>query len=174
MCNKKEIICPETKLGSLLDKYPQLEDELIAISPSYSKLKNPVLRKTVGKVASLRQVAEVGNISVGELINRLRKKVGIDEEFFGESEKDPKSLKPGWFKMEEITKTLDARPIIQSSGHPLEQVMKELTEMAKGEIYELTTPFYPAPLIDVIKSKGYHVWVDQSNEDEVKNYFCKS
>ena len=172
--SEKIDISPETKLGKLLDYYPQLEDELISISPTYSKLKNPILRKTIGKIASLRQVAEVGNIPVAELINRLRKKTGINEEFFGESEKNDTSETPKWFNQTEIIKTLDARPIIESGGHPLEQVMKEVAEIKNGKIYELITPFFPAPLIDMVKSKGYQVWTEQSDENVVKNYFCKT
>lgn len=172
--SEKIAISPETKLGKLLENFPQLKDELISISPAYAKLKNPVLRKTIGKVATLRQVAEVGNIPVAELINRLRKKAGIGEEYSGKSGKGAEFEKPKWFNLEEISKRLDARPIIEAGGHPLEQMMKELKNLEPGKIYELTTPFFPAPLIDMVKSKGYQVWTEQADEQVIKNYFYKS
>ena len=33
------IITPDTKVGAVLKSYPQLEDLLISMSPSYKKLK---------------------------------------------------------------------------------------------------------------------------------------
>ena len=65
-------ILPSTRVGALLDRYPQLEDVLIALAPPFKKLKNPLLRKGVARVASLRHAAVVGGMSAGELVNRLR------------------------------------------------------------------------------------------------------
>ncbi|MBT4095990.1 MAG: DUF1858 domain-containing protein, partial [Nitrospinaceae bacterium] len=55
---------PSSKVGELLEHYPELEDVLIGMAPPFKKLKNPLLRKSVGKVATLRQAAAVGRISV--------------------------------------------------------------------------------------------------------------
>ena len=62
----------------LIETWPQLEDVLIDYVPAFSKLKNPVLRKTVAKIATLQQAATIGNVKVEDLINRLRKEVGQD------------------------------------------------------------------------------------------------
>ena len=70
-------ITPETKLGALLETFPELEPVLMEMSPRYKKLRSPVLRKTVAKIATLHQVARIGNIPVKDLINRLRQKVLI-------------------------------------------------------------------------------------------------
>ena len=73
-------ITPETKVGELLNNYPQLEDTLITIAPVLKKLKNPVLRRTVAKVTSLRQAAKVGNVPLADMINRLRKEAWLSGE----------------------------------------------------------------------------------------------
>src|SRR5262249_47842830 len=64
-------ILPETRIGDLIEKYPQLEDVLVGMAPAFRKLKNPILRHSIGKVASLRQAAAVGGIPVAALVNRL-------------------------------------------------------------------------------------------------------
>ena len=46
------IISPKTKVLQLIETYPQLEDVLIEYAPAFKKLKNPVLRKTVAKIAN--------------------------------------------------------------------------------------------------------------------------
>jgi hypothetical protein len=52
-------ILPSTKVATLLDRYPELENVLIELAPPFKKLKNPFLRKGVAKVASLRHAATV-------------------------------------------------------------------------------------------------------------------
>ena len=48
-------ISPETKIGSLLDRFPDLEKTLLEMAPEFKKLRNPILRKTIARVTSLRQ-----------------------------------------------------------------------------------------------------------------------
>ena len=59
---KELTITPDSKIGELLEAYPDLESTLLRLSPAFRHLKNPVLRRTVAKVASLRQVAAVGGV----------------------------------------------------------------------------------------------------------------
>ena len=47
----------KTKIDQLLKQYPFLEDFLITLSPKFKGLKNPIMRKTMGKVASLEMAA---------------------------------------------------------------------------------------------------------------------
>ena len=56
------VIDETTKVAALLDAYPELEGVLIGIAPPFKKLRNPVLRRSVAKVASLRQAAAVTRI----------------------------------------------------------------------------------------------------------------
>ena len=78
MKESKITISPKTKVGELLDAYPELEPVLMAMSPAFEKLKNPVLRRTVARVATLQQVSVVGGVNIEEMIRRLRKEAGQD------------------------------------------------------------------------------------------------
>lgn len=166
-------ITPDTKVGALLDRFPELEEVFLAMSPHFAKLKNPVLRKTVAKVATLRQVAQVGKVPLADLINRLRAAVGL-EEASREGVREGAgylSAVPDWFSHEAVVRSLDARPLISSGVQPLGQVMKDLADLREGEIYELITPFLPAPLIDTAKGKGYRSWSKKEKSGTVKTYF---
>ncbi len=68
-------IGPETKINDLLTEYDFLLNFFISLSPRYNLLKNPIARKTVGKVATLAQVAALGGISVDVLINKIGQEV---------------------------------------------------------------------------------------------------
>lgn len=167
-------ITPETKVDALLEKYPQLENVLIEMTPAFAKLRNPVLRKTVAKLATLSQVAQIGNVSLGTLINRLRAEVGItDEVGVIEEEAGDPVTPPEWFDRSLVSKTLDAREMIEAGEHPVQKVMKEIESLEQGKIYELVTPFVPAPLIDMVKGKGFLAWSAEEGTDLVKSYFTR-
>lgn len=166
-------ITPETKINALLDHYPQLEEVLIEMAPAFKKLRNPILRKTVARVATLRQVAQIGEVSLAVLINKLRSDVGQTADFeSGEKMKDS-SAPPNWFDPSKIVRSLDARPIIESGQQPMSQALEEIKELKPGEIYELITPFVPAPLLDMIKKKDFQTWIQQHTKEVVKSYFIK-
>jgi len=168
-------ITPETKLGALLDAFPELEPVLMEMSPRYKKLRSPVLRKTVAKVATLHQVAKIGNIPVKNLINRLRQEVGL-ENLAVEEEKTPgiSSLPPDWVQNFPIELILDARPILEKGEQPIQKVLEELKTLEKNKTYLLVTPFLPGPLLDMVKKKGYRVWSTEEKEDTVKTYISHS
>lgn len=165
-------INPDTKVGALLDHYPALETVLIQIAPAFEKLRNPILRKTVAKVASLRQIAQVGNVPLSELISKLRKAAGVDdiETPVDEAESLP-AEPPAWFNSSKIVKSYDARVLIDAGENPLPQVMPLIQALKKGEMLELITPFVPAPMIDLMQQKGYVVFKQKSDSGIVKTYF---
>lgn len=66
-----------TSLYQLLKQYPFLLDFLADLSPAYKNLKNPILRRTVARVASLKQVAAEGGLTVEELISRIKKEIAV-------------------------------------------------------------------------------------------------
>ncbi len=69
-------ILPTVTVHKLLEAYPQPEEVLIGIAPPFKKLKNPFLRRTIAKVATLRHISSVGGVPLDELISKLRKEVG--------------------------------------------------------------------------------------------------
>lgn len=69
-------ITPHTNVAELLDTYPQLEDMLIDMAPAFRKLKTPLLRRTIARVATLRQAAMTGDLPVSDVVGRLREEVG--------------------------------------------------------------------------------------------------
>lgn len=81
--------------------------------------------------------------------------------------------KPAWLKKAHIKQSLDAREILAGGGHPLEQVLGDVAGFAPGEIYELITPFSPAPLIEKVKNLGFETYSEQEEPGLVRNYFFK-
>lgn len=163
-------ITPDTKVGPLLASYPQLEEVLIEISPTYRALKNPVLRKTVARIATLRQVAKVGNVAIGTLVNQLRAAVGQPVAEVAETGATAVE-RPDWADDAQVKQRFDARELIESGGHPLERVMRDLDQLGRSDVYLLITPFVPAPMIELVEQKGFVVFSRWFGPAVVHSYF---
>ncbi|MBI1937964.1 MAG: DUF1858 domain-containing protein [Ignavibacteriales bacterium] len=170
--NKFLDITPQTIVGELLNTYPELEDELIRISPVFQKLKNPVMRKTVAKVATLKQAAMIANISTAQLINALRSAVNLDKISIEEDKKSVQQ-KPGWINSEKIKFEYDISIDLENGLHPAAKVTKEVLQLNNDEIYLLISPFIPAPLIKILEEKGFDVYTGEQNEGTFHNYIKK-
>ena len=168
-------ITPATNVADVLARYPELEDVLIGMAPPFRKLKNPVLRRSVAKVASLRQAAAVARIPVGEVVNRLRAAVGQRPLLTEEAGDDATyfTSQPDWFVPSNVAVSIDERDLADADGMPLKRVAQEATHLKEGEILELITTFLPAPGIDIMKAKGFWVWPVEEQSGLVRTYFSK-
>jgi hypothetical protein len=169
MKNKNLDITPKTMVGDLLSAYPELEDKLIEIAPVFKKLKNPVLRRTIAKVTTLKQASVIANISIADLINKLRKAANQDEITIVE-EKNENKIKPEWVTNENTKYEYDARIDLENGIHPIAKVTKEVLQLKNNEIYLLITPFVPAPLIKILEDKGFDIYTEQQNASLFCNY----
>lgn len=164
------IITPKTKVLELIETYPELEDVLIEIAPAFKRLKNPVLRKTVAKIATLQQAASIGGVKTEELINRLRKEVG-QENITGDAGTEYNYQKPDWFAEDKIALRFNASEMLAAGEHPVNQVIADLKHLEVGSIYLLVAPFLTAPLIDKASSLNLKHWVDRRSNEEFYIYF---
>lgn len=151
-------INPQTKVGEVLDTYPQLEEVLISISPSFAKLKNPILRRTVARVVSLRQAAEMGNVDIGSLIQQLRKAAGLNNTEIRLTEdfnRNAEAYTEYDFENNAIAVTFDAIDIINTGNSPMKEILAKAELLHEGKTLELITPFVPQPIIELLVAKGY-------------------
>lgn len=166
-------ITPDTKVATLLSHYPELEDVLIDMAPPFKKLRNPILRRSVAKVASLRQAAAVGGISVYDLVNGLRSTVGQNP-ISGTPIEDRASYfssKPEWFDRGRVVESM-VEAELDPDVMPLNPLIRRATELGAGEIIELVTTYLPAPGIDIMRAKGFLAWSVEEG-DVIKTYFSR-
>ncbi len=161
----------DTKIYDLLKAYPFLEEELIKINPKFKKLKNPVLRRTVARIASIKQAAAVGGMDPVELLNELRKRVG-QEPVAIEIQKEEESA-PSWITQEPKA-VLDANELLESGKNPLAEVNKLLQTLKPGEVVLLRSDFKPEPLIEEMRKKGVEVFSQEGGEEEFFTYLRRS
>jgi uncharacterized protein (DUF2249 family) len=144
-----------------LDEYPFLEEELIKLNPKFKKLKNPVLRRTVARIASVKQAAKVGGMDPGELLNFLRQKVGqapVDVEV-----QEERAVAPEWITAEPKI-IIDGNKLLDEGKNPLAELSKAIKDLHKGDVVLLLTDFRPEPLIEEMKKRGHEVYSDAEGE----------
>lgn len=167
-------INPSTKVHDLLLAYPELEDKLIAMAPPFKKLKNPFLRNSIGRVATIKHISAVAGIPLSDMVNKIRIAVGEqpskeeydDENYFLD--------KPEWFSENKISLSINEEKLENKNQMTLVTILLKAKNVKKGEIIELITTFLPAPGIDILKSKGYSVWSKKLEHGLVKSYFLKN
>ena len=168
-------ILPSTKVGALLDRYPELEDILIGLAPPFRKLKNPLLRKGIARVASLKHAAAVGGMPVNDLVNKLRAAVGqeaIDSEDAGES-LSYFSGQPEWFATAGIVTSIDERAA-DPNQMPIVAVLQKTVRLQAGEILELVTTFLPAPGIEITKSTALQLSSLHQRPDFIRTHVSET
>ena len=173
-------ITPGTKIGELLDAYPELEDALVSWVPAFSKLKNPILRKTVAKVATVEQAAALGSIPVRDLVQRLRTTVGQPElgcpgaSALTVLSNESAAPRPDWIENGRIVARIDADAMLAKGEHPVGETRKAVAALQAGEIVLLTASFRPVPLIDMFTRSGMHVWAAECTPGCHEVYFYKN
>ncbi|MGD2188087.1 MAG: DUF438 domain-containing protein [Desulfobacterales bacterium] len=130
-------ISATTKIDDLLKEYPFLEDFLVTLSPKFKGLKNPIMRKTIGKVATLGKVAGIGGLELDDFlaaltaeINRQTDKATPDAA--GDVISDPQEKQAA---LKEIIKALHAGEDMAVLKQRFGELVKgvEATEIAKME-----------------------------------------
>jgi hypothetical protein len=133
------------------------------------------LRKSVAKVATLKQAAVAGRLDLSTMINQLREAVvqaPLDatetisvEAYLGTA--------PGWFDQSCVASSIDDRAG-DSNEMAINRVVKTLKDLGDREVVELTTTFLPAPGIDAARKKSLLTWTVREDEELYKTYFTRS
>jgi len=159
-------ITPATRVGDLLDAFPEAEAALIAIAPKFRALKNPVLRRTVAKVATLEQAARVADMPVNELVRALRAALGQDGGDLGTkgADSDGGGEPPAWIA-DGAVHQFEADAMLERGETPVGKVSEALAGMTAGEAILIRSSFQVAPLIDAMRGRGHDVFTRKVGDD---------
>ncbi len=159
-------ITRRSKLLDVLKAYPFLEEQVIEIAPPFKNLRNPILRRTVGQLATIEQVAQIGNLDVVELVNRLRRAAGLSE--VAEAARavpipEASAGDPDWIAGPPAF-TVDGSQLLTDGEVPLEHVNELLTRLPAGGYILLVTDFEPSPIMEAMQRQARPVYHKQDPE----------
>lgn len=64
-------ITKDSNIGEIVKKYPYIKNFLVNISPKFSKLKNPILFKTMSSMATIEMIAQRGDFETKDLLEKI-------------------------------------------------------------------------------------------------------
>ncbi|MCP4542945.1 MAG: DUF1858 domain-containing protein [Chloroflexi bacterium] len=149
-------ITGQTTVYELLKEYPQLEQVIIDVNPRFKQIRSPVVRRTVTRVTSLRQAAQVGGVPVSEFVNHLREAVGQPPDGAMDAAKEEPPEIAGWLD-QSPSRIVDGKVWLDAGKNPLGEINKELKTMSGHDVLLFKTDFSPKPLIDTLREQGYEV-----------------
>jgi len=68
-------LSPSTRIHGLIDEYPFLLDFLAGYNPKFNLLKNRAMRATMGRMATLSMVAEIGGVPLEDLVRDVAEEI---------------------------------------------------------------------------------------------------
>ena len=170
-------ITAKTKLSDLLTTFPQLEEQIIQAAPAFKNLRNPILRSTVGKMATIEKVVQIGGLDLTTFLNLLRRQVGQAELMPPELEIPaidikPVMIEPDWIQGDPQF-IVNGKEILTAGGVPLNRINELLPQLEPGRYLLLETDFEPAPMIDAVKlqKRKYFHKVDPQDAQRHLTYF---
>jgi len=142
----------------------QMGDKFIHIE--YFALRNEK-GEYLGTLEMSQELTEKRKISGDQrLLSYRKKETTIKKE-------EHKMNGPAWFDKNKIKITLDARPLLAQGIHPLEQVQQQCALLLPGEIFEIITPFPPAPMIEKMTAAGFETHSEAGEDGMFRTYFKK-
>lgn len=167
-------ITPETRIGDFLEAHPDQQEALIARVPEFAKLRNPILRRTVAKLATVDQAARIAGLPTAELVHFLRELTGEAVEGPDAGRPAPiEELRPDWARPGTVRSTLDADALLTAGDHPLARVRRALLTLAPGEAMQLLSPFRPEPLLDQFRQEGTPCWCEVEGTGRFRTWILK-
>ncbi len=64
-------ITKDSNIGEIVKKYPYIKNFLVNLSPKFSKLKNPILFKTMSSMATIEMIAQRGDFETKDLLEKI-------------------------------------------------------------------------------------------------------
>ncbi len=171
-------ITPDTRIAEMLAAYPELEDVLIRQSPHFKALKNPILRKTVAKVATLEKAAQMSGIPVRRLVAALREAAGLPAETVAEPDREgapaaADGVAPEWFDEGQVRVRIDADDLLAKGEVPLPRVHQAVATLPPGALLCVKSAFRPEPLLDALHKAGHRTHVTSASAGAYYTYVCR-
>jgi uncharacterized protein (DUF2249 family) len=170
----KMAVSPDMKVSEVLRKHPELLDVLVSQSPEFQRLRNPVLRKVMARLVTLRQAAAIAGIDPPELVAALNRALGVEEApSEGAGPGSRTGPRPSWARDDLVAVELDVRDMQRRHEEPFSRIMQAVSSVQPGRIFKLRNTFEPFPLYEVLGRRGFAAWAERLADDDWVVYFYR-
>lgn len=165
-----------SKIATLIKQHPDALETIVSISPKFTKLRNPILRKAIAARISIAMASKLGGCSVDDFFNKLQP-LGfeIDKATVAtdiDDEKKPVSEFMQNISADKIIE-LDVRPVFETGKDPLNIIIQNVKALETGYMLKIINSFEPVPLMHLLGKQGFESYAEKINEELVNTYFYK-
>ncbi len=167
----------QTKISAIIKHNSDAIEAIASINPHFNKLRNPILRRVLAPRVAVEDAARIGGCSEQDILDKLRA-IGFEAGEVAPSQSGGESP-PGYHSQVMAAvqagrvRTLDVRPILEGGADPFQTIMNELKSVPDGQALEVVNSFEPAPLIKILRQKGYGSFTEEKG-GAVHTYFLKT
>lgn len=163
----------DDRISTVLARDARLLDVLVSAAPAFEKLRNPLLRKTMSKLATVEQAARIAGLDADELLARLNGALA------GEA---VRPIAPAATQRESIPVDLlalpaerivdlDVRDELRAGREPFRLIMSAAGRVGQGDVLRVRAIFEPAPLYPVLGRQGFSHFTEQLGAEDWRVWF---
>jgi len=171
--NDVKVIIATSNIKETLDKYPDLKDILVKLSPKFKKMQNPVLYNTLARYANFNDAAKVTGVSVCGILHEINKFLGVEDKLVKSMPEciqkiktlnEDKGVKITWEENSE-------RYIYDNSS--IEELIKKVSELPPQKNIVIIAVEKPNELLKVITGLGLLFNMEKAREYRVSVFNSK-
>ena len=134
---------------------PGVVDRLAALHPTFRRLREQEGRETVGRMATLRDAAQIAAVPVAVLLAVVNGE--IPAPCAAGSWDDEEEQRPAWMDRfdEEPAQHIDVRPILADGHDPFFEIMAVVDTVPVAGGLTIDAPFNPSPMRRVLGRRGF-------------------
>lgn len=172
------LINERTKIAALLKHHPEALETIVALSPDFKKLRNPVLRALMAGRTTIAMASKIGGCKPQDFFEALAH-LGfeVDHSQTGSQENVvPKTNpKPGYLQniQPDHLINFDVRAMLAEGKDPLKSIQEKVKSLNPGEVLVVINNFEPVPLIKLLEKQGFQTYVNFIDLDTIETYFYK-
>ncbi len=160
-------VLAKSNIKEVLDKYPELKDVLIKLSPKFKRMQNPALYNTLARFASFKDAARVTGLSICEILHTINKHLGVEEKLLNSM---PECVK-NTVQDEEVTgveitwKESPDRYIYNTDT--ISELIEKVSHLEPQQNMVFISVEYPSELLKVVDGLGFKYNVEKGREYRV-------
>ncbi len=168
-------VTADMKVSDVLKRHPELLEVLVAQSPEFQRLRNPLLRRVMTRLVTLRQAAAMAGIDADELVAALNRALGVEAVPAepGSGLRSRTGPRPSWARDDLVAVELDVREMQRRHEEPFSRIMQAVSQVPAGRLLKLRNTFEPFPLYEVLGRRGFTAWAQRLADDDWLIYFCR-
>jgi TusA-related sulfurtransferase len=159
------------RISTVLGRDPRMLDVLLACSPAFGHLRNPLLRKTMARLATVEHAARVAQIDPQVLLTRINAALAgeaVPDAPIRRIDAPAEPTRPDALSrlLDDQIVECDVREDLRSGREPINRIMAAARTVSAGQALRLRAIFEPVPLYPVLARKGFAHFTERLADDD--------